>query len=53
MHLAAPLEKNVDDFYALTLVEEKLSLYINDFKDQTVLEDAVTYHFSSGEQELD
>ena len=48
MHLAAPLEKNVDDFYALSLVEEKLSLYINDFKDQTVLEDAVTYHFSSG-----
>lgn len=48
MHIVAPLEKKVDDFYSLAIAEKKLSEYINYFKDHTILQDAITHHFISG-----
>lgn len=48
MYIVAPLEKKADDSYPATLIEKQLFEYINYFKDQTVLEDAVTHHFGSG-----
>ena len=48
MCLDTSLQNKADDLNAIALVEEKLSNYINEFKDKSVLEDAATYHFNTG-----
>ena len=48
MCLDTSLQNKADDLNAIALVEEKLSNYINEFKDKSVLEDAANYHFNTG-----